>query len=923
MKESIDFLKAIGHDVRVYIRCLAPKNTPLPELEARDMTYIDKNSGKVNKSTVNGYIDVITGELHRRYGKDNKKFTDGWERLQGLNKQGYGVFFVVGHGGEKNADITHGECLFHESDTATLEQQQKEIDRITQELGKPTAVVKTKKSLHSYWASQDIQIDELPTYQRRWIQYSNCDDPSLADPSQIMRLPGFDHIAWNHETGDFDRVKCELLQLTDALYRIKDFDRILPDLDVNRWCKDSLEIIECDADDRDMRSFAQYLEGYNPEGRKGWITARCPAHNGESSDSLHIDSLTGGFICHAGCNPSDVYNAVKAVAIAGGHRFETESDDAELSHSINESLEMKDYKAPNLFGGAMGKLLRESADNFNIPTSILEFISLPVLASRIDSRTKLLINPGTDFWVPAIRWCGLVGETGTLKTPVIKRITKPISKHQQEIHGVYKEAKLVYDLAYSSWKNDKSKDKGEEPEAPIPMLNLFFSNYTIESLADSIQHHPDKGYLILLDELAQFAKSLDMYRGGKGSDRQQWLSLWDGCEIKVNRKTESIYVPQVSLSIVGGIQPQTIRNMISGDDSNLDGLWHRFSFAALPDTSIDPFTELTGDLTDELDKIYTALSEQAHQTYWLAIDAKPLWADWHYEMEYKRMSATQEMLKGIYPKFEGMCGRNALILHCTYAAIAGTVPDQLIPASTMETAIAWTKWELFQTLMQYQLLGLTDDPEFTRIRKFIDKFKGKDWVSTADVRSWWSNKSDRTADNIRQLMAKVVSLGYAIDNEQPTDSAKYQIKILEKSARNARKNPETNTGRQENVRVDEPAKSSPESTKPNDTNVDDDAGNVTRKVARKHNDDSDDIPIDLPNSENAGKNAGNVTRKAETPVNGHHSDLKSKNAGTVARIVNDIASNCFSKSAGKTGTFPNKNILNLDDIEEGSDDEII
>ena len=176
MKPSIDFLKAIGHKDKVYVRCLSPKNTPQPELEARGMTYTDK-SGTVKRSTVNGYIDLQTGEFYRRYGTDYKPVIDGWGHIQGFNQQGYGVYFVVGHGGERNSDITHVTTLFHESDRATLEQQQLEIDRITQEFGKPTAVIQTKKSLHGYWASSEIiPVENLATYQRRWLQFSNCDD---------------------------------------------------------------------------------------------------------------------------------------------------------------------------------------------------------------------------------------------------------------------------------------------------------------------------------------------------------------------------------------------------------------------------------------------------------------------------------------------------------------------------------------------------------------------------------------------------------------------------------------------------------------------------------------------------------------------------------------------------------------------------
>jgi hypothetical protein len=919
MQTQINFLKAIGHTDRVYVRCLSPKNTPLSELAALGMTYQDK-SGQTKKSTVNGYINLQTGEFYRRYGKDHKPITDGWGHLLELNQQGYGIYFVVGYGGERNSDITHGSTLFHESDRATLAQQQLEIDRISSDFGKPTAVVQTKKSLHAYWASSEpISIDTLPTYQRRWLQFSNCDDSSLADPAQLMRLPGFDHLAWNGT--DFDRVQCELIQLNEVSYSLAEFDRVLPALDVDLWCKRSLlELTECDADDRDMRTLAQYLPGFNPTGRKGWITAKCPAHNGESSDSLHIDSLTGGFTCHRGCSPSAIYNTTKAVAVASGHRFEVKQEDPELTQNISDALKMKACIAPNLFGGNVGRLLREAADNFNIPTSILEFIALPVLASRIDSRTKLLINAGTDYWVPAVRWCGLVGETGTMKTPVIKRLTKPMSKHQHEISEVYKEVRQEYDLAHSAWKANKSKDKGDEPLAPPPMLDLYFSNFTIEALVDSIQHHPDKGYLIFNDELAQFYKSLDMYRGGKGADRQQWLTIWDAGGIKNNRKsTGSVFIPQVSISILGGVQPQTIRNMISGDDSNLDGLWHRFSYVGLPETSIDPFTEITGDLTDELDKIYRTLSEQAQQTYWLSLDAKPLWAEWHYEMQSKRISATQEMLKGVYPKFQGICGRNALILHCTYAAIAGTVPDQLIPASTVETAISWTKWELAQTLLQYQKLGLTDDPELSRILKFIDKFTGKSWVSARDIRNWWSGSSKPESTEIKSFMAKVVGLGYAIDNDEPNDSGKYRIQILANSSPSSPPINKTHTQqhsqaglglvhnyRQENQEASQGVGLSGWT-------------NSSPQVSP----DSNRADIYQPNDEDLElwtKTGTNSSPPPKNTVNGHHSDSDSKTGTKPSPPINNIPSNGSSDTWTKWTRNPKNLDLKIGDRAKLGDD---
>jgi hypothetical protein len=518
MKSSIDFLNSIGYPDLVYIRCLSSKNTPMPELESRGMTYKDKG-GTVNKSTINGYIDLQTGEFYRCYGKKHKPVTDGWGYLQKLNEQGYGIYFVVGHGGEKNVDITHGSVLFHESDRATLEQQQQEIDRITQEFGKPTAVVKTRKSLHGYWASEIIRIDRLATYQRRWIQYSNCDDGSLDDPAQLMRLPCFDHISWNAETQEFDRVFCELLQLNDVRYSLEQFDRVLPELDLDRWCKQSvIELNKSDAGERDMRSLAPYLQGYDNSGR--WIKAKCPAHNGESSDSLHIDSETGGFICHAGCKTSAVYNATKAIAVAAGHRFEVVSVDEYLKESINKALDLKNCKAPILFGGKLGTLLNQIAKNFNERVEIFNFISIPVLASRIPAETSLLVNPGSGFVVKPVRWCGLVGPTGTKKSPILNTVIKPLNAQQKAIWTQYQNDLESYNESLREYERlgKEEKKSVDEPLPPKPMQSLYFSDFTIEALISDISEYPDQGTIVYVDELAGFFSSMDAYKSSAGVD---------------------------------------------------------------------------------------------------------------------------------------------------------------------------------------------------------------------------------------------------------------------------------------------------------------------------------------------------------------------------------------------------------------------
>lgn len=71
----------------------------------------------------------------------------------------------------------------------------------------------------------------------------------------------------------------------------------------------------------DIRNFACYLDGYRPDGRRGWDTCKCPAHNGESDNSLHIEQTTGAFKCHAGCDSKEVYHAALELAKSRGYQI--------------------------------------------------------------------------------------------------------------------------------------------------------------------------------------------------------------------------------------------------------------------------------------------------------------------------------------------------------------------------------------------------------------------------------------------------------------------------------------------------------------------------------------------------------------------------------------------------------------------------
>jgi Protein of unknown function (DUF3987) len=540
------------------------------------------------------------------------------------------------------------------------------------------------------------------------------------------------------------------------------------------------------------RDFFSQIEGYYLAGTQGlWQN---PQGGMDIGDDICDHNLTKEQIL-AKIIPIDAIGNYIDSKRQHSPQNEDEENTQFLQVKLGNLLEIKGKKAPQIFQDDLGISLQAIANNFNIPLEILVFCLLPILSARIPSETRLLINPGTDYSVPALRWSALIGETGTKKSPVLKALLAPLLKIQKNIAAKYKTEKDVYDQEYNFWKTEKVDKRGEEPTPPVPMLDCYFSDFTIESIGQSISARPDDSYLVFVDELAGFFKSMDAYRKG-GGDRQKWLDLYNAGALKINRKgSPTIFCPHTSVSILGGLQPSVLAQMIKDDSSAEDGLWNRFMFCRLPQTKTDAFSHNSVSLFECLLALYTNLSSAPVIEHTLSDAAKTLWKVWHDDVEDKVMVEASELLRGTYAKAEGIAGRNALIVHRAIAAQQGVIPELAISGEVMTMAIEWTQWELGQTLLEYQRLGLTEDPELSRILRFIDKFEGKGWVNAVAVRPWWSGKVKPPVQEIRSFMTKVVTLGSAIDNGEAPTSGKYQILIDRKGSHVSHVLPESGSGK--------------------------------------------------------------------------------------------------------------------------------
>lgn len=355
LRRQLDILDYSDSESKVRVRCFAPKGMPLDEQLKRGMAW-QKDEKTIIPIPIEGWLypnkgrgvfvrlkkkrsgcEVVLDANGNPIWIEKTTYQDGVAYLKSLNERGYGIYLIPNEGGGVDTDITRFPALFYECDGIIKEQQWQKLRSLEAQLGRAVSmVIETRNSLHCYFKLDYDRL--LPStwtqYQQRLIQEQDS-DPAIWNPARLMRLSGFNHQKWNAEQRSLEQFPVRLVQENDNTFALDDFDRILPDWDLPRWeTKQPTERVATQPTDNpwDIRNFASYLDGYRENGRQGWHTCKCPAHNGESDNSLHIEQSTGAYKCHAGCDSKNIYNAALELAKSRGYQV----PEKRIGHSFSE-----------------------------------------------------------------------------------------------------------------------------------------------------------------------------------------------------------------------------------------------------------------------------------------------------------------------------------------------------------------------------------------------------------------------------------------------------------------------------------------------------------------------------------------------------------------------------------------------------------
>lgn len=111
------------------------------------------------------------------------------DTLKKHNAKHRGIYFVVNFGGHEDSDIKRINAQFMECDELSFDEQLYQIEKFPIE---PSLIVKTQKSLHTYWLMKDAEAAAFRRVQKRLIAQFNGDKTCINE-SRVLRLPGFYH----------------------------------------------------------------------------------------------------------------------------------------------------------------------------------------------------------------------------------------------------------------------------------------------------------------------------------------------------------------------------------------------------------------------------------------------------------------------------------------------------------------------------------------------------------------------------------------------------------------------------------------------------------------------------------------------------------------------------------------------------------
>lgn len=512
-------------------------------------------------------------------------------------------------------------------------------------------------------------------------------------------------------------------------------------------------------------------------GGKRWILERCPFNSEHSDGAAFVVQLPNGAI-GAGCHHSSCV----------GRKWAALRDAVEPGWREKQQTERSGAPKPK----RSRRIRRDAAQYVPFPTDALPeplrsfvvescksigcdaaFVALPLLAvcaAAIGNACRIRLKQG---WTePSIIWAANLGDSGSKKSPAFDAAMETVKamqakffqEHRQALDN-YEREKVEYEKGLAKWRKEQGGDPPEKPQEPVAR-RLYCADTTVEALAPILQENW-RGVLLSRDELAGWLRSFNQYKQGKGADTAHWLEMHGGRSMIVDRKSgpkKITYVPMASVSIAGGIQPQTLKRCLNREHFE-DGLAARVLLAFPPRTvkqwnDVELSMELQAALGLVLQRLYDLKparrpdGEPSPVLIDMTPKAKLAWIKF-----YNKHAAEQVDLSGdlsaAWSKLEAYAARFALITQLVRQANDEPGVGDLVDEASVAVAVELTRWFAQEAKRIYSILSESEDEEGVRQRAEMIERRG----GCVTVRDWQRARGLDTASEAEEELEELVQEG--------------------------------------------------------------------------------------------------------------------------------------------------------------------
>jgi hypothetical protein len=312
------------------------------------------------------------------------------------------------------------------------------------------------------------------------------------------------------------------------------------------------------------------------------------------------------------------------------------------------------------------------------------------------------------------------------------------------------------------------KEQEQRGSGGAPACERFMvSDITVEALASRLQDAP-RGLLLARDELDGWFGSFNQYKQGRGGDVAHYLSMYGGRQLILDRKTgdhRTVYVPRASLSVTGGIQPETLRRALDRRHFE-NGLAARFMFSMPP-----RHPRMWENMRPILPRVKSAYAGVVGGLLDLPVGEHPKllrlspsaaerWGQFFNEWNEEQQALTGDLGKA-WSKLEGGTARLAMLVHLMRFASGDLAFDDplTVDDASLEGGIALARWFANETRRVYTMISETEVEQETR--RAVDLLRGKpDGVTARD----WGRSRHLSSPKAEAELMRLVTMG-VVDSE--------------------------------------------------------------------------------------------------------------------------------------------------------------